>query len=48
MKIPDWLKGKDDDEEPKADPEPEDEDDDLPDIAELDGDREDPTTYPLW
>jgi hypothetical protein len=42
MKILDWLRGKEheeDDEQPE---------DDWPEEDELPGDEDDPTVYPLW
>jgi hypothetical protein len=42
MKILDWLRGKDDNED---DEKPED---DWPEEEELPGDEDDPTVYPLW
>jgi hypothetical protein len=42
MKIFDWLKGKDEDEDEKP------EDDDWPEEEALPGDEDDPTVYPLW
>ena len=40
MKILDWLRGDDSDEDEK--PEDEERDEEVP------GDEDDPTTYPLW
>jgi hypothetical protein len=42
MKILDWLRGRDDEED---DERPED---DWPEEDELPGDEDDPTVYPLW
>jgi hypothetical protein len=42
VRIFDWLRGRDDDED---DGQPED---DWPEEEELPGDEDDPTVYPLW
>ena len=41
MKILDWLRGDESDED-------EDKDEEHSDEEELPGDEDDPTTYPLW
>jgi hypothetical protein len=43
MRILDWLRG--DDAEEDEEPEP---DDKWPEEEELPGDEDDPTVYPLW
>jgi hypothetical protein len=42
MKILDWLRGDDSDEDEKPEEERPAEDEEVP------GDEDDPTTYPLW
>jgi hypothetical protein len=42
MKILDWLRGKDDEDDETPD------DEEWPEEEELPGDEDDPTVYPLW